>query len=77
MPEKIARKWGRRYPWKEWFALGNFILERGKDFNGRTDTMMTQVRQQASKMGRSVSITASDDGTFINVTVWDGTSNHD
>lgn len=65
------RRWGKRHPWAEWFAMAEFVAERGVDYGCRTDTMMSQIRQKAAKLGKSVSITASDDGAFISVKVWE------
>ena len=64
-----TKKWGRRYPWDDWFANCYFELVRGIDYNGRTDTMMVQIRTQAGKRGLKVSVSSSDDGSFIGVAV--------
>lgn len=58
-----------RYPWHEWFGSEQFLLVRGKDFVGRIDSMMQQVRQRASLLGVSVRITAADDGSWARVKV--------
>lgn len=72
-PSVIPKRWNR-HPWDEWFKLGSFILQKGKDYAGRTDTMMSQVRQQASKRGLRASVTATNDGNEITVVLWDGAS---
>lgn len=62
---------GRRYPWKRWFSMPQFTLIKGRDYNGRTDTMAQQVRNAASR-GRhnvKVSIQVPWDGESLTVYV--------
>lgn len=42
-----AKRFGRRYPWHEWFSQDEFLLRKGRDFNGRVDTMANQIRGAA------------------------------
>lgn len=71
MTRKKLNKFGRRYPWEEWFSYDKFTLRRGKDYNGRTDTMVQQIRNAGSPLrhGVRVSIKVSDDGNSITVVV--------
>lgn len=56
-------------PWKRWFASGSFVLVRGRDFDGRIDTMVQQVRNAAVRIKRPVGVAVSDDGSMIAVVV--------
>lgn len=66
-----VHKFGRRYPWREWFQLSEFRLVRGRDYNGRTDTMVQQVRNAAVKLSKHVSIRTAEDGQSLAVSVSD------
>ncbi len=68
---------GISYPWVEWFTKGEFTLQRGIDFFGRTDTMLQQIRNQAGpkRYNVGVSIQVSEDGRIIKVTVCDKRGN--
>lgn len=70
------KRWSR-HPWDDWFRLGAFILQKGTDYAGRTDTMMSQVRQQAAKRGLQVSVTSDNEGREITVVLWDGSTKED
>lgn len=53
----------RRYPWAEWFSGSTQVeLKKGRDFSGRTDTMIQQVRNAATKWGVRVSFDVGEDG---------------
>lgn len=43
------KKFGRRYPWQDWFGRGEFTLLRGKDFHCKTHGMAAMVRNAASR----------------------------
>lgn len=58
-----------RYPWDAWFSQPAFLLTKGVDFRGRTDTMIQQVRQQAHNRGKRLRVWSSEDGGVIRVTV--------
>jgi hypothetical protein len=64
-----AKRRVRRYPWEEWFRSGSFTVYRARDFNGRTDTFLQQVRQAASRLRYSVSVETARDGGWVTVTV--------
>lgn len=66
--ETPAKKY-RRYPWVEWFALGEFVLVRGEDYGCRTDSMDQIVRAKAKSLGIKVALRPSDDGGSIHVKV--------
>ncbi len=66
-----APKFARRYPWRRWFSMKSFHIEKGLDYNGHTYTMAQQIRNAAGnpKWAVKVSITVSEDGNSLNVTV--------
>ena len=51
-----------RYPWDEWTSGKGFIIEKGKDFNGKPESMRYVLRAQATKRNLSVDIRTLDDG---------------
>lgn len=65
------RLFGRRYPWKEWFALPQFTVYKGIDYAGRTYTFAQQVRNAAgpSRHNVPISILIHDDGNGVTVFV--------
>lgn len=64
-----AKLYGRRYPWRRWFRLPEFVLRRYTDFNGMAHTMGQQVRNAAAKYGVRVGIRVSPDGSTVVVKV--------
>lgn len=62
-----AKKYGRRYPWDEWFKAREISLRKGEDYNGRTDTFATRIRITAGERGYKVSIRIDDDGEGMTV----------
>lgn len=68
---KKAKKHGHRYPWDQWFARGKFRLTPGKDFLGRVDTFIGQIRNRASSRGLGVKISAPDDLSSLEVVIYD------
>jgi len=59
-----CKKYGRRYPWREWFARGYFALCRGKDYTCRTPSMAQLVYQAARRAHFKLAVkiqTASDE----------------
>lgn len=65
----IPRKYARRYPWGDWLTPGVVKLCKGVHYNGRTDTMVQQVRNNAPRHNVTVSIRTADDGMSISVSV--------
>jgi hypothetical protein len=61
----LAKKFGRRYPWKKWFAKRRFTLIRGIDFAGRVDTMAVQVRNSAVRLRYHASVRILDGGVLL------------
>ena len=55
-------KFGRRYPWPKWFARLPLTLCRGRDFNGRADTMAQAAYQASGRFGLLLTVSISDDG---------------
>ncbi len=51
-----------RYPWDEWTSGKGFMIEKGKDFNGKPESMRYVLRAQATKRGLTVDIRTMDDG---------------
>lgn len=66
----FAKKFGRRYPWDEWFSSDSFILIRGVDYDCLSHGMYAMIRNQASARGCSVSVRIVElDGTE-RISVW-------
>lgn len=42
-----AGLFARRYPWANWFSKKSFTLVKGRDYNGRTYSMVQQIRNTA------------------------------
>lgn len=55
-PNGRPRKYGRRYPWADWFALERFTLRRGRDYDTPTYTMAQQVRNAAGPRRHNVRV---------------------
>lgn len=64
-----STKWGRRYPWDDWFKRPEFRLRRKRDYNGRTDTFIQQVRRAATVRRLGIEIVVSDDNSTLTVRV--------
>jgi hypothetical protein len=43
-----ARRFGRRYPWKGWFASRVFTLKQGRDYDCTTHGMAQMIRNVAA-----------------------------
>jgi hypothetical protein len=69
--DNLPPLYGRRYPWKKWFALKRVTLVKGKDFNGRTDTFCQQCRNVASNSRPKlrVRVQVSHDGNEVTLEV--------
>jgi hypothetical protein len=67
----VPRKYGRRYPWRQWFSKKRFTIFRGTDFAGRAYSMAQQVRTAArpGRWGVKVSIRISEDEESVTVVV--------
>jgi len=65
---KAVKKYGRRYPWLEWFKRGQVRLRQGRDYGGRTDTMAQAARFAARRQGIKVHIKIADDGLSLTMT---------
>lgn len=54
----------QKYDWGKWFRRPRFKLRRGRDYACDPQVMAQQVRNAASRMGRSVRVQhdLSDDG---------------
>jgi hypothetical protein len=69
-------KFGRRYPWAEWFAQGRFFLRRGDgpgfDYSCRSASMCQMIYQAAYRRGLRVAISTAQDENSLDVTVIDG-----
>lgn len=61
-PKKITNS---KYNWERWFLLRKLKLEKGKDFDCQTYSMVIQVRQQAAKRNREVHIDVVSDTLLI------------
>lgn len=72
MPGATTKRFGRRYPWEEWFSQKEFHLRQGIDFNGRVDTMDQQVRNAAGpeRHNMAISVTIDSDGKGLRVKVF-------
>ncbi len=59
------------HPWEKWFGAGKFELVRGRDYNGRTDSLIQQIRNAAGprRFNLALSIQVSDNGERITVHV--------
>ena len=64
---RVGKKFGRRYPWADWFALGSFALVRGADFDCRPDTMAQMTRSAAKARELHVRIRIGEDHLDIEV----------
>jgi hypothetical protein len=68
--EEAKRRMGaatRKYPWEQWFALGQITLLYGIHYRCSQSTMCQSVRNAACARGLSVRLT--DTGTEITVEV--------
>ena len=62
------KKFGRRYPWDEWFASASvepITLAPGVDFVCRPYSFAQMVRNVASNRGLSVSVSVTDNGEVV------------
>lgn len=61
---KIAKRFGRRYPWDRWFARRTFTLVRGRHYDCLPHGMAQMVRNAAAgpKYRLRVSVRITDDG---------------
>jgi hypothetical protein len=64
-----AKLHGRRYPWRRWFRMPEFVITRYTDFNGMAHSMGQQVRNAASRYGVRVGISVAPDGSTVRVKV--------
>lgn len=55
------------YPWEAWFRSHSVVLRRGKDYASATSTMAQIVRNNASRLGVSVSIREVKGGLKVTV----------
>ena len=55
------KKYGRRYPWVRWFGTLPLILQRGRDYEIRTNSMAQLVRQAARYRGIPVDTRTAED----------------
>lgn len=53
-----------KYKWKQWLALEYFELVQGIDFDGSISNMTQQIRNMASRAGKSAHIKEEVDGTI-------------
>lgn len=56
MKPKTAKKYGRRYPWLEWFSRQRFSLTRGHEFDCEPAAMAQLVYRAASRLKQSVTV---------------------
>lgn len=56
------------YPWVRWFKTPKRLLKHGRDYSSSTSTMAQIVRNNASRLGISVSVTEVDGGLEVVVT---------
>lgn len=61
--------YGRKYPWDRWFGKRWFRVSRGKDYEGRTDTFIQQVRNAARSRNLNVRISVLRSPTAEEITV--------
>ena len=64
-----GRHGNNKYPWDEWFQSPELVLVRGRDYRGRTDTMIQQVRGAASKRGKRIRVEVEEDQQSFRVIV--------
>ena len=60
-PNTFARK----YPWNEWFSKETFEVVQGEHFTCKIRGMVQQIRNNAAKLKRSVSILQSEDSLIV------------
>lgn len=63
LPDK-AKKFGRRYPWEEWFALPVFYLIRGQDYSCMPHGMAQMVRNNAAQRRVKVHVEIAESGNI-------------
>lgn len=56
-----------RYPWNEWFATKEFVLTSPRDFRCAPQSMVAQLRFQASQRGVYVSVNVLDKALLCNI----------
>ena len=66
---KPRQPYGRKYPWDRWFTKQWFRVTRGKDYEGRTDSFIQQVRNAAKARNLSVRISVLRGPTAEEITV--------
>lgn len=52
-----VKKFGRRYPWGEWLARGEFTLRRGRDYDVLESSVGILLRRAAKRHGYAVQVT--------------------
>ncbi len=57
-----AKKFGRRYPWTDWFSRPKFSLERGRDYSCMPHGMAQMVRNNAAARKVHVEVHIQEDG---------------
>lgn len=50
------KKFGRRYPWSDWFGRGKFSLTRGHEFDCEPAAMAQVVYRAAKRHGVEVTV---------------------
>lgn len=57
----------RKYPWEEWLGCPRTVLVRGVDYALSQSSMIQAIRNRASLIGISVSVTDLNDSIIIEV----------
>lgn len=55
-----------KYPWEEWFAVGDFaVIRKGEDYECNSHSMLAQIRKKAGKDNVKVSVSCINDYIVI------------
>lgn len=60
----MHKRYGRRYPWDQWFSKKKFVVRRGKDFDCMTHCMAQMIRTRAGGKGIKVRVQVGEDGVI-------------
>ena len=63
----IAKRFGVRYPWGQWFGRGKFTLRKDRDYTCATHGMAQMVRNTAGRLGVRVHIQVGNDLVKVRV----------
>lgn len=63
----VARKFGNRYPWRNWFGKKRMVLVRGTHYHCLSHGMAGMVRNTARRYGVTVSVSVADNSVTFEV----------